>query len=76
MQQESTLEKISLSIIIIGAINWLFVGIFQYDLVASIFGGASSFLSRAIYSIVGLCGLFAISILFNNNNTALNRSQI
>lgn len=76
MQQQSTLEKFLLSLIIIGAINWLFVGLFQYDLVASIFGGASSFLSRTIYSIVGLCGLFAISLLFKDNSTALNRSQI
>ena len=76
MQQQSTLDKISLTFVIIGAINWLFVGLFQYDLVASILGGSSSLLSRIIYSVVGLAGLFAISLLFRNNENALNHSQI
>lgn len=76
MQQQSTLDKISLIFVIIGAINWLFVGLFQYDLVASILGGSSSLLSRIIYSVVGLAGLFTISLLFRNNENALNHSQI
>ena len=76
MQQQSTLDKISLTFVIIGAINWLFVGLFQYDLVASILGGSSSALSRIIYSVVGLAGLFAISLLFRDNKNALNHSQI
>ena len=76
MQQQSTLDKISLSLVIIGALNWLFVGLFQYDLVASILGGSNSFLSRTIYAIVGLAGLFTISLLFRDNSTAINRSQI
>ena len=76
MQQQSTLDKISLTFVIIGAINWLFVGLFQYDLVASLLGGSSSLISRIIYSIVGLAGLLAISLLFRDNKNSLNHSQI
>ncbi len=76
MQQQSTLDKISLTFVIIGAINWLLVGLFQYDLVASILGGSSSLLSRTIYSIVGFAGLFAITLLFRDNTRSLNHSQI
>ncbi|SMF65447.1 hypothetical protein SAMN05661091_0169 [Paenibacillus uliginis N3/975] len=43
-----------------GGINWLLVGLFQYDLVASIFGGRDSIGARVIYTIVGLCALYSI----------------
>ncbi|MBP5426774.1 MAG: DUF378 domain-containing protein [Clostridiales bacterium] len=76
MQQQSTLDKISLTIVIIGAINWLLVGLFQFDLVASLLGGSSSIVSRTVYSIVGLAGLLAINLFMHNSNTALNHSQI
>ncbi len=58
------LDRLALVLVIIGALNWLLVGLFQYDLVAEMFGGASSFISRTIYSIVGLAGLYSISLLF------------
>lgn len=58
------LDRLALIIVIIGALNWLLVGLFQYDLVASIFGGVGSFISRTVYTIVGLAGLYAISLLF------------
>jgi len=58
------LDRISLVVVIVGALNWLLIGLFQYDLVASIFGGASSGLSRFIYAIVGIAGLYCISLLF------------
>jgi len=51
----------SLTLIIIGAINWLLVGLFQFDLVAWIFGGQDAILARIIYSLVGLAGLWAIT---------------
>ena len=54
-------DNTALTIVIIGAINWLLVGIFRFDLVAFIFGNLS-WLSRIIYSIVGLCGLSLISV--------------
>ena len=60
----SPLDRLSLTIVIIGALNWLLIGLFQYDLVAALFGGSSSFVSRIIYSLVGLAGLYSISLLF------------
>ena len=60
------LDRLAVVIVIIGALNWLLVGLFQYDLVASIFGGMSSFVSRTVYTIVGLAGLYSISLLFRD----------
>ena len=58
------LQRIALVLVIIGAINWGLIGFFQFDLVAAIFGGQSSFLSRVIYGLVGLSGLVCLSLLF------------
>ncbi|MCR4435378.1 MAG: DUF378 domain-containing protein [Clostridiales bacterium] len=58
------LDRVALVVVIIGALNWLLIGLFQYDLVAAIFGGSSSFVSRIIYTIVGLAGLYSITLLF------------
>lgn len=55
-----TVDYIALCLVIIGAINWGLIGIFQLDLVRLIFGNMS-FLSRAVYILVGICGLYAIS---------------
>jgi Uncharacterized conserved protein len=59
------LSRIALTLVIIGAINWLLVGLFEWDLVSAIFGGEavrdSSWLSRIIYTLVGLAGLYAIT---------------
>ena len=58
------LDNTSLVITLIGAINWLLVGLFHFDLVAYICGGQASTLSRIIYTIVGIAGLWCISLLF------------
>ncbi len=55
------LDNASLLLVIVGAINWLLVGLFKFDLVAFIFGDMS-FLSRAVYTIVGLCGLYCCTL--------------
>jgi len=60
----STLQRIALLLTIIGAINWGLIGLFQFDLVAAIFGGQDSWLSRLIYSLVGLAGLINLALLF------------
>jgi len=57
-------DNAALSLVIIGAINWLLVGVFGFDLVAFIFGGQGALISRIIYTLVGLCGLWSIGILF------------
>ena len=53
--------------VIIGAINWLLIGVFQFDLVAAIFGGQDAAFSRIIYSGSGLAGLYCISFLFRTH---------
>ena len=71
------LSKLALALVIIGAINWLLVGLFQWDLVTALFGGeimrSSSDLSRVIYSIVGLAGIYAISFFFKENAVIKNK---
>lgn len=59
----ATLQKIALAFTIIGAINWGLIGLFDFNLVSTIFGDMTS-LERIIYSIVGICGLINIGILF------------
>lgn len=59
------MNKTALALVIIGAINWGLVGIFKFDLVAWIFGGQTAPVSRIIYTIVALAGLWCISLLFD-----------
>ncbi len=59
------LDKIALILAIIGGINWGLIGIFQFDLVAWIFGGQSAILSRIIYTLVALAAVWCISLLFS-----------
>ena len=61
------MDTLALILVIIGALNWGMVGLFQFDLIASIFGGMSTVLSRIIYTIVGLAGIWGISILFRRD---------
>jgi uncharacterized protein len=60
----SGIQRTALVLAIIGAINWGLIGFFRFDLVAAIFGGQAAGLSRLIYALVGLAGLYCISILF------------
>lgn len=60
------LDKIALALVIIGAINWGLIGIFSFDLVAWIFGGQGAVVSRIIYTLVALGGIWCISLLFRD----------
>ena len=60
------LYNIALTLVIIGALNWLLIGIFDFDLVAAIFGTMSVF-SRIIYTLVGISGIIAIGLYKNIN---------
>lgn len=62
----NTIDNIALTLVIIGAINWGSIGIFGFDIVGAIFGGQGSVFSRIIFTLVGLCGLWAIGILFKD----------
>ena len=59
------MDKFSLTLVIIGALNWLLIAVAQFDLVAWIFGGQGSLWARIVYGLVGLCGLWCIKLLFN-----------
>ena len=56
------LDWTALTLVIIGAINWGLVGFFQFDIVASLFGGVDAVISRVIYAIIGLCGLYCMTM--------------
>ena len=58
------LDRIALILSIIGAVNWGSIGLFQFDLVAWLFGGQDNIISRIIYALVGLAGIWCISLLF------------
>jgi uncharacterized membrane protein YuzA (DUF378 family) len=58
------LNLITLLLIIIGGLNWLLVGLFQFDLVAAIFGGETALLSRIVYVLVGISALYQLIPFF------------
>lgn len=61
------LDKLALLLVIIGAINWGSIGLFQFDIVGWLFGGQGSLISRIIFSLVALAGIWCISLLFRDN---------
>ena len=65
---EKMMDRISLVLVIIGALNCLLVGLFQFDAVAWLCGGQTATLSRIIYAIVGLAGLWSVSLLFRERD--------
>lgn len=58
------MDRISLALIIIGALNWGSIGLFQFDIIAWLFGGQDAAVSRVLYVLVALAGLWCLSILF------------
>ena len=67
-------DKIALLLTIIGAVNWGLIGIFQFDLVAFLFGGQGALVSRIIYPVVGAAGLWCISLLFRDRDLVTERT--
>lgn len=59
------IDKIALALIVIGAINWGLIAVFNFDLVAAIFGDMTV-LSRIVYGLVGVSGLWGIKLLFDD----------
>lgn len=62
----NAIQRITLLLVIVGAVNWGLIGLFQFDLVAALFGGGeqSGAFARIIYTLVGISGLVCISLLF------------
>jgi len=65
------INKIALAIAIVGTLNWGLVGLFSFDLVAWLSGGPQTVLARIIYVAVALAGVWCISLLFHNEDEAL-----
>ena len=63
------LDKISLVLTIVGALNWGSIGLFKFDVVAWIFGGQDSVGARIVYTVVALAGIWCISLLFRERTT-------
>ncbi|MFD1020528.1 DUF378 domain-containing protein [Thalassobacillus hwangdonensis] len=71
------IQRIALTLVIIGAVNWGLIGLFQYDLVAGLFGGGeqSGAFARIIYTLVGISGVIAISLLFKPDREYADRTE-
>lgn len=66
-------DRIALILIIIGALNWGSIGVFGFDIVGWMFGGQLMTISRIIFTIVGLAGVWAISLLFRDNERIVEK---
>lgn len=67
------MDKIALLLAIVGGLNWGSIGIFGFDVVAFLFGGANSVLSRVVYTLVGLGAIWCISLLFRESDPVEDR---
>ena len=68
------IDKISLVLTIIGALNWGSIGLFRFDVVAWMFGGQDAVISRIVYTVVALAGIWCISLLFRERTTDETRT--
>jgi uncharacterized membrane protein YuzA (DUF378 family) len=71
MKEAKTMDTAALLLVIIGALNWGLISVFQFDLVAWIGGGQGAVLSRIIYGLVALAGIWCITLLFRDRREAL-----
>lgn len=70
------LDKIALTLLIIGGLNWGSVGIFQFDLVAWICGGQTGIISRIVYILVGLSAIWRITLLFRDTSDTVTDGTV
>ena len=68
-------DRLALIFVIIGGLNWGSIGLFQFDIVAWIFGGQTGVVSRIIYTVVGLFAVWCISLLFREHNEVLDTDR-
>ncbi len=62
------LDRIALILVIIGALNWGSIGLFQFDIVGWLFGGQGAMISRIVFTLVALAGIWCISLLFRERD--------
>lgn len=70
------LDRIALILVVVGAINWGAIGLFQFDLVAWIFGGQDAIISRIVYTLVALAGIWCLSLLFRRNEMLATNDEM
>ena len=69
MDKKFMLDRFALILTIVGALNWGSIGLFKFDIVAWIFGGQDALLSRIVYTVVALAGIWCISLLFRERES-------
>ena len=69
------MDKIALFLAVVGGLNWGSVGLFRFDAVAFLCGGATTILARIIYTLVGLSALWCITLLFRDTETSTGRGR-
>lgn len=69
------MDRLALVLSIIGSLNWGLIGIFGFDLVGWLFNGQGSVVSRIVFSLVGLAGLWCISLLFRSREDIVESSE-
>lgn len=68
-------DRLALALAIIGGLNWGLIGLFRLDLVAFLFGGQTALLSRIVYTLVGLAAIWCISLMFRNDDAAIQDNE-
>ena len=61
------IDKLALILVIVGALNWGAIGLFGFDAVAFLFGGQAAIISRIVYTLVGIAGIWCVSLLFRED---------
>jgi uncharacterized membrane protein YuzA (DUF378 family) len=69
------LDRLALLLVVVGALNWGSIGLFQFDIVAWICGGQDSPISRVIYTVVALAGVWCISLFFRKREHLLEHGD-
>lgn len=69
------LDRISLILVILGALNWGSIGLFQFDVISWLFGGQGAMVSRIIYTLVALAGIWCISLLFRERDEIVEQTD-
>jgi uncharacterized membrane protein YuzA (DUF378 family) len=69
------LDRIALILVVLGALDWGAIGLFQFDIVAWIFGGQGAIVSRILYTLVALAGIWCVSLLFRERSLLDDREE-
>ena len=70
------LDRIALILVVLGALNWGSIGLFQFDIIAWIFGGQGAIVSRILYSLVALAGIWCVSLLFRERSLLTSSDDV